>query len=86
MYGKAKSLGSRKSFLPRAFFHGHLCSLSQNPACFHIPSSSVLTAGSDCSLMAVGWQVLFSFLSALRAQKHTFRGPESLMDCDSLVH
>ena len=67
-------------------FHGHLCSPGQNPACFHIPSSSVLTAGSDCSLMAVEWQVLFSFLSALRAQKCTFRGPESLMDCDSLVY
>ena len=81
MYGKAKSLGSRKSFLPRA-------SLLWGPeSClFSHPSSSVLTAGSDCSLMAVGWQVLFSFLSALRAQKLTFRGPESQMDCDSLVH
>lgn len=67
-------------------FHVHLCSGGQNPACFHIPSSSLLTAGSDCSLMAVGWQVLFSFLSALRAQKLAFGGPESQMDCDSLVH
>ena len=39
------------------------------PVFFHILSSSVLTLGSSCSLMAAQWQILFSFLGPPRAQK-----------------
>ena len=52
--GRCKSLGSLKSFLWYA---------SQLPGasilCFHILSSSGLTVGSGCSLMADRWQILF---------------------------
>ena len=37
----------------------------QYPVIFHILSSSVLTMGSGCSVMAARLQVLFSFLSTL---------------------
>ena len=43
-------------------------------AILHVPS-----AGSGCGLTADRSQVLFSFLGALRAQKFTFGGQESLM-------
>ena len=57
----------------------------QYPVFFHIlPKSSVLTRGSSCSLMATRQQVLFSFLSALQAQKFMFGGPELLMVVTSL--
>ena len=52
---------------------------------FHILSSLVLTIGCGCSLMAARSQVLVFFLCALRAQKFTFGGPESLMSVTSLL-
>ena len=51
---------------------------------FHILSSLGLTIGNGCSLSAARLQVLFSFLSALRAQDFTFEGLESLMTVTSL--
>ena len=50
---------------------------------FHILSSSVLSLGSGCSLMAAMLQV-FSFLISLGAQELTLGGLESLMTVTSL--
>ena len=57
----------------------HLSYLGQYPV-----FSSVLTAGSGCSLMAARSQLLFSFLVALRAQKFTFGGSKVLKTVTSL--
>ena len=77
--GGCNSLGLLKSFLSYASPLSGANSLH-----FHILNSSLLTVQSGCSLMAVRLQVLFSFLSALRAQKSTFGGPELLMAGTSL--
>ena len=67
-------------------FHIHLSYLGSVSCVFHIlPRSSVLTRGSRGSLMATRQQVLFSFLSALQAQKFMFGGPESPMVVTSLL-
>ena len=50
---------------------------------FHILSSSVLSLGSGCSLMAAMLQV-FSFPISLGAQELTLGGLESLMTVTSL--
>ena len=60
----------------------HLSSQLSGISTLHF--SILLTAGSDCSLMAAGLQVLFSFLVALRTQKFTFGGLKSLMTVTSL--
>ena len=57
--GRCKSPGSLKSFVSH---------VSQLPGA-SILSSSVLTLGSSCSLIAAQWQILFSFLGPPRAQK-----------------
>lgn len=44
----------------------------------------MLPAGHVCSLVAAALQVLLSFLSALRTQKFTFGGPQSLMTVASV--
>ena len=72
--GRFKSLGSLKSFLSSASQPSGVSTLH-----FYILNSSGLTVGIGCRLMAAGWQVLFSFLVALRAQKFTIGGPKSLM-------
>ena len=77
--GGCNSLGLLKSFLSYASPLSGANSLH-----FHILNSLLLTVQSGCSLMAVRLQVLFSFLSALRAQKSTFGGPELLMAVTSL--
>ena len=51
----------------------------QYPVIFHFLNTSGLLIGSGCGLTADRSQVLFSFLGALRAQKFTFGGQESLM-------
>ena len=51
---------------------------------FHLLSSLGLTIGNGCSLSAARLQVLFFFLSALRAQDFTFEGLESLITVTSL--
>ena len=48
--GRCKSLGLLKSFL-----HMHLSSLGPYSCVFHFLSSSVLTVGSGCNLMAARW-------------------------------
>ena len=60
----------------------HLSSQLSGASIWHF--SIVLTAGSDCSLMAAGLQVLFSFLVALRTPKFTFGGLKSLMTMTSI--
>ena len=74
--GSCKSLGGLTEILP---FICILAICSQYPVFFHILSSSVLTLGSGCSPNAARFQVLFSFLDALRPQKFTFGGSKLLM-------